>query len=178
MAFILIVSIVVNMVAVLAIAILYLRQNRLLQFERDYKEHTKEIEELIQMFIIEMKEENNEIKRLFVERKGQEPYAEEPFHPTGIEEIIDQNRTEPQKRYMQKTALAAYENTRRPSAVNDLMDGKMESDRIDRELDQNQNHMLTEALNMKNQGRTIEEIAKKMNRGKTEIDLLLKLNRK
>ena len=67
MALILLISIIVNLVAVLAIVILYLRQNRLIQFEKKYKEYTKEIEELMYAFTIEMKEENDKIKQLFID---------------------------------------------------------------------------------------------------------------
>src|SRR3954447_24956296 len=102
MTFILIVSIMVNMVAVLAIVILYLRQNRLIQFEKNYKEYTKEVEELIHTFIIEMKEENDEIKHLFLNGSGKEPTAEGTRKLPDDEEIMEQNRTGVPKEYLQK----------------------------------------------------------------------------
>jgi hypothetical protein len=176
MTFILIVSIMVNMVAVLAIVILYLRQNRLIQFEKNYKEYTKEVEEIIHTFIIEMKEENEKIKQLFVDDSGKIQRGEGPRKPSDEEEKINHTMTGLPNGYKQKNARNAYENTSLQSAVNHLKEEKKESDVIDRDLDQIS--ILAEAQNMKKQGKTIEEIAKKMGRGKTEIDLLFKLNQK
>lgn len=176
MTFILIVSIMVNMVAVLAIVILYLRQNRLIQFEKDYKEYTKEVEEIIHTFIIEMKEENEKIKQLFVDESSKIPPAEGPRKLSDDEEKMDLNMTGVPNGYNQKHARNAYENTNRQSVIDHLKEENTESDVTDRELDQIS--ILAEARKMKNQGKTIEEIAKKMGRGKTEIDLLFKLNQK
>ena len=176
MTFILIVSIMVNMVAVFAIAILYLRQNRLIHFEKECREYQKDVEELIHTFIIEMKEDNDEIKQLFMDNSRMSPRAEEPDKVSDEEEKIDLNRTGVPNGYKQKHALKAYENTSGQSVINQQKEDKNESDIIDRELDQLS--ILTEAQKMKNQGKTNEEIAKKMGRGKTEIDLLFKLNQK
>ncbi|OCA89609.1 hypothetical protein F7984_06965 [Pradoshia sp. D12] len=176
MTFILIVSIMVNMVAVLAIVILYLRQNRLIQFEKECKEYQKEVEELIHTFIIEMKEENDEIKQLFVGDTGKISRTEGPRKLSDQEEKIDHTMTGLPNGYRQQSARNAYENTSRQSVTNHLKEEKTESDVIDQDLERVP--ILAEAQNMKNQGKTIEEIAKKMGRGKTEIDLLFKLNQK
>ena len=162
------------MIAVLAIITLYLRQNRLLHFEKNYQEYRKETEEIIQTFIIEMKEENEEIKQLF-KTKNQTASPEENTH-SFQKPNIDQTTKERSQGYIQKTALNAYANTFTKLDESDNMDEKGKSDEKSQETDQN--HLLNEVRNLKDQGRTIEEIAKSMGRGKTEIDLLLKLNQK
>lgn len=174
MAVILILSIMVNMLAILAVMILYSRQNRLIQFERNYKESIEEMEELINTFIYEMKEENNEIKQLFRNRSV-DPAKDK--HLTEVEpDLVEQELPGLTQGYRQQAALHAYINSNGQSGEINRITEKKESVQESREMDQN--HILAEALTMKNQGRTIEEIAKKMERGKTEIDLLFKLNKK
>ena len=174
MTFLFILSIIVNMIAILAIITLYLRQNRLLHFEKNYKEYMKETEEIIHTFIIEMKEENEEIKQLFKIGNDSAPYEEK--NESISKPNMDQEVTGLPQGYLQKAALNAYTNTNTKLDVSGSLGEEIEP--TEKSLETDQNHMLNEVRNLKNQGRTIEEIAKSMGRGKTEIDLLLKLNQK
>ncbi len=173
MTVILILSIMVNLVTILTVIILYTRQNRLIDFEKNYKASLKEMEELINTFIFEMKEENDEIKQLF-RSESEDPVKE--GHQSDMDEELDQEVIGLPQGYRQQAALNAYTNLSGQSIETKRIVKKKESVREGQETDQNR--VLAEIINMKNQGITTEEIAKKMGRGKTEIDLLIKLNQK
>ena len=164
------------MISVFAIIILYLRQNRLINFEKNYRTYMKESEELINTFIIEMKEENQEIKQLIGNKNVSKPTEDIP-QLNQEPQIVNQTATSQPERYIKKTALDAYENVNNHTNVTNNMDDKVELTSR-RELVKEPDHLLKVVTEMKNQGNTIEEIAKKMGRGKTEIELLLKLNQK
>ena len=164
------------MVSVFAIIILYLRQNRLINFEKNYQIYMKESEELINTFIIEMKEENQEIKQLISNKKVSKPTEDKP-QLNQEPPIVNQTATSQPEGYIKKTALNAYGNVNNQTSVTNNLDHKVELTSR-RELVTEPDHLLKEVTEMKNQGKTIEEIARKMGRGKTEIDLLLKLNQK
>ncbi|WP_462406483.1 hypothetical protein [Gracilibacillus sp. Marseille-QA3620] len=68
MVLVLIVSMMVNLAAILAIIILYLRQNRLFQMEENMHANTENIENLLTAFLVEMKEDNGRLKAALVEK--------------------------------------------------------------------------------------------------------------
>ncbi|MDW2876916.1 hypothetical protein [Bacillus infantis] len=55
------ISIILNVLALLAVIVLYQRQNRLIEMEKNQKETIKELEETISMFILELKEDNEKL---------------------------------------------------------------------------------------------------------------------
>ena len=177
MTFLLILSILVNMVSIFAIIILYLRQNRLVNFEKNYRIYMKESEELINTFIFEMKEENQEIKQLIGNQKASKPTGGKTQLNQEPTTTVNHTVTSPPEGYIKKTALNAYGNTSKQTNVTNDLDEKVEIiSRTESETDSER--LLKVVTEMRNQGKTIEEIAKKMGRGKTEIELLLKLNQK
>ena len=62
MTLILVWSIMTNMVAIFAIVILYVRQNRLIDAEKNMKSYTEDLENTITAFLLEMKEENERLE--------------------------------------------------------------------------------------------------------------------
>jgi hypothetical protein len=56
--FLIIISLIFNVIAILAIIILYLRQNKLLQVEEQQKKAMAEMESLINSYLLEIKDEN------------------------------------------------------------------------------------------------------------------------
>ena len=60
MIFLVIVSIALNMIAFLLIAILFLRQNKLIKMEESLKQPVKEMEDLMTTYLLQMKEENEQ----------------------------------------------------------------------------------------------------------------------
>ncbi len=57
-AFLLFISFVLNIIALLAIVLLYMRQNRLIQVEKKQGKMLEEMEDVISTYLLEMKEEN------------------------------------------------------------------------------------------------------------------------
>jgi hypothetical protein len=55
------ISIILNVLALLAVVVLYQRQNKLIEMEKKQKETIKELEETISMFILELKEDNEKL---------------------------------------------------------------------------------------------------------------------
>lgn len=66
--FLLVISLIVNSIAIFAIIILYMRQNRLLEVEKKQEKMIHDMEESISAYLIQMKEENenfiNRIKKM------------------------------------------------------------------------------------------------------------------
>jgi len=62
--FFIIISFVLNIIAILGIVILFLRQNKLMQVEENQKKMVKDMEELMSSYLLEMKDENER----FIER--------------------------------------------------------------------------------------------------------------
>ena len=60
MIFLVIISIAFNMIAFLLIAILFLRQNKLIKMEESLKQPVKEMEDLMTTYLLQMKEENEQ----------------------------------------------------------------------------------------------------------------------
>ena len=177
MTFLLVLSILVNMISVFAIIILYLRQNRLVNFEKNYRIYMKESEELINTFIYEMKEENQEIKQLIGNKKASKPTEGKTQLNQEPTTTVNHTVTSPPEGYIKKTALNVYGNTNKQTNLTNSLDEKVELTSW-KEIVTEPDRLLKVVTEMKNQGKTIEEIAKKMGRGKTEITLLLKLNQK
>ena len=58
MIFLIIMSIAFNLIAFLLIAILFLRQNKLIKMEKNLKDPIRELEDLMTTYLLQMKEEN------------------------------------------------------------------------------------------------------------------------
>lgn len=71
--FIMIVSFVLHCISILAIIILYQRQNRYKETERRMNKTQRELEEILEGFILEMKEENKEIISYLATSKKPQP---------------------------------------------------------------------------------------------------------
>jgi hypothetical protein len=70
-AFFIIVSLALNIISLMAIVILFLRQNQLLKVEDNQKKTIREMEELLSSFVLEMKEDNEHfIMRIEEMNKG------------------------------------------------------------------------------------------------------------
>jgi len=70
MALILVWSIMTNMVAIFAIVILYVRQNRLIDAEKNMRSYTEDLENTITAFLLEIKEENERLETALWENDG------------------------------------------------------------------------------------------------------------
>lgn len=81
LVFLIVVSLILNIISLLAIVILFLRQNKLLQVEANQKKTIKEMEELIHSYILEIKDENEAfIKKVKkIQNEKQDYRAESSF---------------------------------------------------------------------------------------------------
>jgi hypothetical protein len=189
-AFLVIISLMLNILALITIVILYLRQNKLIKMDERQKSIIKEMEELISAYLLEMKEENS----LFMDRilKFQ---AEQNINPPEPEQgILDKLVEEPSVHLekhkeiepldLNKTAnihaRKAYQKQKHhehATAVLNVKNGKAENhdnQKVEETLYEQEESFIQQILNLEKQGNSIEEIAKKLNKGKTEIELLLK----
>ncbi len=58
MVYLIVLTLIISLLALFAVIILYIRQNRLFHIEKRYKQLNDELEASVSAFIIEMKEEN------------------------------------------------------------------------------------------------------------------------
>ncbi|MCM3214720.1 hypothetical protein [Niallia taxi] len=189
--FLLVFSIALNILALLCIALLFIRQNRLAAFESRQEKALEEMEEIVSSFIAEIKEENE----LFLDRVQrlddnlEESKMEEPRSTLEV--------SEPKPIPMINTYKAAaksyqtFEKSAGNDDVEELLDlilpqnpeekAVQEEDIADEaivekeeEPEEKEKTLLEVVTELEEQGKTIEEIAKQLNKGKTEIELLLK----
>lgn len=173
MALILILSMIINLVAVLAIVVLYSRQNRLLNYENNFEKNNREMEEIISAFIAEMKAENEETLKVIEEwgRKAEHSITF-PNKPEEKEERLTVPQTMLRKSAMSSYAKHTHEN------IKDNQNEEWQLVETQQKEDQSKAHpLLAQVKQLYEEGKSIEEIAKELNRGKTEIDLWLKLNK-
>lgn len=200
--FLLILSLILNLLALLAIMILFLRQNRLSEVEKKQEKMIHEMEEVISNYLIQMKEENDQFlkKMQKVDRKEHQSKENEDKHiiePEITKEIVDDAINDKQLKEFSgkvpvKKAASVYQKYTPSKRINILAEDKVELPPLDiiqeetattsvrKKTEQNdafqEQSLLSHALNLQSQGYSEEDIAKKLNKGKTEIALLLKFN--
>ncbi|MDL0434194.1 MULTISPECIES: hypothetical protein [unclassified Niallia] len=184
--FLLVFSIALNILALLCIALLFIRQNRLAAFESRQEKALEEMEEIVSTFIAEIKEENE----LFLQRIHELDEQPKKSLEEAVEEKEDKNE-EPASFTVPKAnpyaaavkSYQTYDSNIKPDDVEELLDLILpqsevlaEDDSIVEEIEQEPKEMslLEQVIELEKQGETIEQIAKKLNKGKTEIELLLK----
>ncbi|MFD2443549.1 hypothetical protein ACFSO7_06055 [Bacillus sp. CGMCC 1.16607] len=190
--FFIIISLLLNFVAFFVILILFQRQNKLFEVEKNQEKLVKEMEEVIASYLMEMKEDNerfiekinqiNQSRNMKVEskveekRQSQHTYSEESAH-NKLTEKLESTSARPVYAVSRVQIANAYKQNQYPQIKKD------ESNSVLSDIPINTNgietvsikkSILEEILLLQNQGYSEEEIAKKLNKGKTEIQLLLK----
>ncbi len=190
-----IISLALNILAFLIIAILFLRQNKLIKMEDNLKRPIHEMEELTAAYLLQMKEENDRfINRLnqvnkdgqdsettsineFEVKPSEEEHTDQPN--IAIDRLDLQENDMPFiKKTISQQAVMAYQKQKQNGKI------PINSDVSTMTVEQNNqadnrpitvNHNLDDQIiHLRKQGYKIEEIAKMLNKGKTEIELLLK----
>lgn len=192
--FLVIVSLTLNILAFIIIAILFLRQNKLFKLEDQLKSSIHEIEELTTAYLFQMKEENDRfIKQLNELKKDGQRTKATSLNDSGTKETrseysdqhnisIDQfdiqgNDIPVLKKTISQQALKAYQRQKQneETALNTGQSthttGQEHQPGIPIKISDNHKEQV---IQLRKQGYSIEEIAKKLNKGKTEIELLLK----
>lgn len=198
----LIVSMVLNGIALFSIVILYLRQNRFLQVEKKHEKLLKEMEEVISSYLLEMTEENEKFIHKVRELISKQQILINSENSKQEHELTRENENrEPSNEKSESTkgqppfrkgtvfqAVQAYNNTNSkdvkvadkepllPPLVSEqpplIKEKKSEDKPADDLYTQS---FYYQVLLLQKQGLSTEEIAKKLKKGKTEIELLLKL---
>ncbi|PLR97251.1 hypothetical protein [Bacillus sp. T33-2] len=202
--FLLLVSLTLNIVAIFAVILLYLRQNRLMQAENKQETILREMEELFSAYLIEMKEENDQfITRLkqalangvpaeksgmneaegtgpvpFNVQAASEGYRDDNGGPVGSEPKQENgNLPRTGKGVTFYAAKTAYQQNK------EFLEDKpvpsvppVPDSTINPGLAElnHQESLLNQVLALQKQGFSIEETARTLNKGQTEIELLLK----
>jgi hypothetical protein len=175
--FLFIISFLLNIISLLAIIILYTRQNRFIDLEKRQGKMLQEMEETISNYLIEMKEENDafisSLHKSKNEHSDQENKTEIP--QKSASEHKDEELGSPANK-----RLNAYKAYKKPAAsVQRNDDGGGWSPLVpDESMVNEEKSLVNKVITLQQKGLSIEEIAKSMGKGKTEIELLLKFNQK
>ncbi|MDF2039740.1 hypothetical protein P2R12_22630 [Cytobacillus oceanisediminis] len=190
-AFLLAISLLLNIVALLAIILLFLRQNKLLETEKKQEKVLVEMEEVISSYLIQMKEENDDFINKFsqINAKNQISVKEKSIR-LNTEGKSDEHIASADEKSIRLArasvfqASKAYKNNLRASeeelneteGLTSLKEAEsvMQSDSSQRAKEAIFSSMEDQVFVMKKQGMNLEDIAKKLGKGKTEIELMLK----
>ncbi|CAM3421403.1 hypothetical protein GCM10009865_23380 [Aeromicrobium ponti] len=192
-AFLLALSLLLNIIALLAFTLLFLRQNKLMETEKKQEKMFNEMEEVISTYLVQMKEENddfiNRVSQLKINALRLKDESKEKLAKTqeNMEESEKPNRLAKASAYQ---AVRAYKkNTQPDSQADEKMELKAESDsgsvneasalkvEKQRESEGQKHHapsLLDNVLLLRKQGLTEDEIAKTLGKGRTEVALMLK----
>lgn len=170
--FILLLSIILNIITIFAVIILFSRQNRLLTMDHSQKQVMKEMEDIFTAHIEELKEENEQFISKFksVQIKQKKDGAIEKT--TNNHQAIDKRTNEVNEvisnNYNRMYAAKSYQNTAgtNTNLIKNEQDGT------------NSETLIDKIISLQETGLTNDEIAKKLNKGKTEIDLMVKFQQK
>ena len=200
--FIVIGSVVLHGISLLAIIILYLRQNQYKQSEQTLYKMKVELEETLQAYLMEMKEENQAIvatvatlrddatctlNNIEWDKNIQKEIKRKEVEKTSVQlasnATVNQSQHklyEPPDAFIQDTVELTHLEVKNP--INVKVDNQTISFRqaLSEQINKHQKNLSEEerAFQMKEEGLSVEEIAKQLHKGKTEIDLLLKFHSK
>ncbi|WP_428908638.1 hypothetical protein [Niallia sp. Krafla_26] len=190
--FLVIVSLTLNILTFIVIAILYLRQNKLIKLKENLKKSIIEMEELISGYLLQMKEENDQFIHQLIDLKknniksqptsitdkkgnhsdqnNQNNIHNDPLHvledfTPRIEKTLSHHAFNAYQKQNQQ--IVTHKNSEKTSVIVDLQE------EVGNKSTKSEN-LGDQITFLRKQGYSIEEMAKKLNKGKTEIELLLK----
>ncbi|MDQ0214274.1 Sec-independent protein translocase protein TatA [Oikeobacillus pervagus] len=179
--FFIITSFILNAIAFLAIILLFMRQNRLVELRKDQEMMIRDMEEAMSSYMLELKEENEQfIKRLNQihhkeasvqdEERSQEHDKKEKGLPNlNPKQAEDKTQSISVGNLQRMRAVKGYQQTlQQDSKLVETEEEKIPETPI------KEKSFLEEVLFLQKQGLSIAEIAKKLDKGQTEIELLLK----
>lgn len=168
MVFFLVLSFLLNAVTIFCLILLYMRQNRTLQAEEQYENMIKEIEDVFALYMVEMKEENEnflrKVRKQAIQEERHENEKLDVVPETQHDEMIDEGQQDLQvNAYTKLSARTVYQATK--ELEQDMGDDVPEDAPL-----------MKKVLFLQKKGFKLEEIAQQLNKGKTEIELLLKFS--
>ena len=146
-----------NCVTIFAVILIYMRQNRLMELEKQQRKNYLESQELLSSFLFELKEENERFAKLLNEQEK-----------TG-EKVIP-------KKVKKSHSNIEKQKVEHVDFVEDIHSTKeVLSDLLQYDQANEQEPSLIDQVNqLVKEGYSVEQIAKQLNKGKTEIELLIK----
>lgn len=146
-----------NCVTIFAVILIYMRQNRLMELEKQQRKNYLESQELLSSFLFELKEENERFAKLLNEQEK-----------TG-EKVIP-------KKVKQNHSNIDKQKVKHVDFVEDIHSTKeVLSDLLQYDQAKEQEPSLIDQVSqLVKEGYSVEQIAKQLNKGKTEIELLIK----
>ncbi|WP_421384629.1 hypothetical protein ACOJQI_07950 [Bacillus salacetis] len=175
------ISFILNIAALLAIVILYTRQNRLLEVEKRQEKAVREMEDIISSYLLEMKEDNERfIQQFQAVNEGNFSRSQEKVekikqaaekaqndhnhhHEAGVENKAINNHS-----YKRQNAVKAY-------SQNTVKEESIDSEKhIPPVEPSKEDTVYNQIQTLQEKGYTLDDIAKELGRGITEIELLLK----
>jgi hypothetical protein len=188
-AFLLAISLLLNIVALLAIILLYLRQNKLMDTEKRQEKVLVEMEEVISSYLIQMKEENDDFISKFSKLNAKSDHSiKEKSTPVNTDR--NQNTAKADEKTMRAAGVSIYQASKaykqnlkaveekliEKESLSSLKEAESvapsdSGQSIKEEIPQS---ISDQVFIMKKQGMNAGAIAKKLGKGKTEVELMLK----
>ncbi|MBG9450319.1 hypothetical protein ABE67_13520 [Cytobacillus firmus] len=190
-AFLLAISLLLNIVALLAIILLYLRQNKLMDTEKRQEKVLIEMEEVISAYLVQMKEENDDfISKLSKANAKNDTSIKEKSIPVNLDRKNDLDIAKADEKSMPLARASIYQASKAYKqnlrAAEDKLSEKeslsslKETDSVTRSdssqsiKEENTSSINDQVFILKKQGMSAGDIAKKLGKGKTEVELMLK----
>lgn len=159
--FLLLISFIIHAVTFVIIKHLKTKVDQPAVAQEEIIQQKKEIEDLLAVYLLEIREENEKVIASLANNKGTQMSGESSNNVV-IDKVKDQEITDKEpERSSNRKPLKDYQ----PPVDNS------EPDRVEQSF-------AAQILSMYNQGNSIETIARKLDRGKTEIELLVKFQQK
>lgn len=190
-AFLLAISLLLNIVALLAIILLYLRQNKLMDTEKRQEKVLIEMEEVISAYLVQMREENDDfISKLSKVNVKNDTSIKEKSIPVNLDRKNDLDISKADETSMPLARASIYQASKAYKqnlrATEDILGEKESfsslketesvicSDSSQSIKEENPSSINDQVFILKKQGMSAGDIAKKLGKGKTEVELMLK----
>ncbi|TYR77500.1 hypothetical protein FZC79_01410 [Rossellomorea vietnamensis] len=186
--FLILISFILNIAALLAIVLLYTRQNRLLEVEKRQEKTVKEMEDVISSYLLEMKEDNDRFIQQFQEvNEGQPDLSKAKVEKIKkAAESAFQNESESPSNELDNKKFNSQSYKRQSAARAYKQDFKPEPQPLqgmggspqEAENSSTEDPFYLRIKRLQEKEYTLEEIARELGKGVTEIELALKFRQK
>ncbi|MCC3645722.1 hypothetical protein JGK52_03365 [Cytobacillus oceanisediminis] len=190
-AFLLAISLLLNIVALLAIILLYLRQNKLMDTEKRQEKVLIEMEEVISSYLVQMKEENDDfISKLSKANAKNDTSIKEKSIPGNLDRKNELDIAKADEKSMPLARASIYQASKAYKQILRTAEHKLsekeslsslkETESVTRSdssqsiKEENPSSINDQVFILKKQGMSAGDIAKKLGKGKTEVELMLK----
>ncbi|SDB88936.1 hypothetical protein SAMN05421734_102195 [Pelagirhabdus alkalitolerans] len=161
------ISFIIHAVTFIIIKQLIVKLDKPDQVRDQLSEQKKEIEELLAVYLVEMREENDRFIELVNDKV--------PDQQTYENDTVRQTKHESNENKTAETKInpAPYVDNNKQKASDENLKNDYKPPEIN-EQDTYEQSFAGEVLSLYSQGYTTDEIAQQLNRGKTEVELLVK----